>query len=464
MAAVHAADDAAEMLAAGLAEIRRANRVPASFPPEVLAAADEAVRHPLDERVDLTDLPFVTLDPASSTDLDQAFAIERSGSDVVLRYAIADVAWFVRPGDPIDVESWKRGLTFYLPDGKAALHPPAIAEGAASLLPDGPRPAVVFTVHVAEDGAVRLDRAEKAIVHSRAKLAYDAVTADQLPEGFDELARRIAAAELARGAGRVEFPEQEVHAVGDGRYTLSYRPRLASEDNNAAMSLATNMAVADALYAARTGLFRVMAEPDERRVRRLRHTARAMRIDWPAGMSLADLERGLDPASPTAAAFLLAVRRASGGASYAPYREGERPWHAAMAATYSHATAPLRRLADRYVVEAAVAVTAGREVPGPVAEAFERLPATMEAAETRSAQVDRGVVDLVEAVVLHGREGDTFDAIVTDVDDRGARIQVCDPAVVARVSAHRVVPGDDVRVRLVEANPAARQVRFERVS
>ncbi len=131
------------------------------------------------------------------------------------------------------------------------------------------------------------------------------------------------------------------------------------------MSLATNMAVADALYAARTGLFRVMAEPDERRVRRLRHTARAMKIDWPDGMSLADVERGLDPSSAPAAAFLLAVRRASGGASYAPFREGERPWHAAMAATYSHATAPLRRLADRYVVEAAVAVTAGREVAEP---------------------------------------------------------------------------------------------------
>ncbi len=100
MAAVHADATAAEMLAAGLADIRHANRVPASFPPAVLAAADEAVRRPLDERVDLTGLPFVTLDPASSTDLDQAFAIERSGSDVVLRYAIADVAWFVRPDDP----------------------------------------------------------------------------------------------------------------------------------------------------------------------------------------------------------------------------------------------------------------------------------------------------------------------------------------------------------------------------
>jgi VacB/RNase II family 3'-5' exoribonuclease len=464
MAGVNADDRSVAMLAEGFATIRRDNDVPEGFSPDVLDAAAQAARRPLDDRRDLTDLPFVTLDPANSTDLDQAFALEREGVDLLLHYAIADVAWFVRPDDPVDLESWRRGVTLYLPDGKAALHPPVLAEDVASLLPDGPRPAVVFTVRVAEDGTVRLDRAEKAVVHSRAKLAYDKVTTDQLPADFAEFARRVAAAEEARGAGRVEFPEQEVHALGDGRYTLSYRPRLASEDHNAAMSLATNMAVADALLAAGTGLFRVMAEPDERRVHRLRHTAKALGLDWPGSTSLAVFERGLTTTDPRAAAFLLALRRASGGASYAPYSPDVVPWHAAMAASYSHATAPLRRLGDRYVVEAAVAVASGQEVPAHVAEAFERLPQVMRDAESRANRIDRDVVDLVEAVVLHGREGEMFDAVVTDVDDRGARIQLCDPAVVARVGAHRVVPGDDLRVRLVSTDPVTRRLEFERVN
>jgi exoribonuclease R len=464
MAAVHADDRSVALLTEGLATIRRDNEVPDGFSPEVLEAAAESARRPWDDRRDLTHLPFVTLDPASSTDLDQAFALERDGSDLLLHYAIADVAWFVRPGDPVDLESWRRGVTLYLPDDKAALHPPVLSEDVASLLPAGPRPAVVFTVRVADEGAVRLDRAEKSIVHSRAKLAYDTVTAEQLPADFAELARRIAVAEDARGAGRVEFPEQEVHSAGDGRYTLSYRPRLASEDHNAAMSLATNMAVADALFAAGSGLFRVMAEPDERRLHRLRHTARALGLDWPPSQPLAVFERSLVTSDPRAAAFLLALRRASGGASYAPFTEGVVPWHAAMAATYSHATAPLRRLGDRYVVEAAVAVSSGREVPAFVAEAFERLPQVMRDAESRANRIDRDVVDLVEAVVLHGRDGEMFDAVVTDVDDRGARIQLRDPAVVARVGAHRVVPGDDLRVRLVSADPASRRLEFERVN
>ncbi|TGS08831.1 RNB domain-containing ribonuclease, partial [Mesorhizobium sp. M4B.F.Ca.ET.190.01.1.1] len=107
--------------------------------------------------------------PASSSDLDQAFSIETSGGDLLLHYAIADVTWFVDDGDAVDLEAWNRGQTLYLPDGKAGLYPPVLAEAAASLLPAGPRPAVVFAVRVAGDGAVKLDGAERAIIQSRAK-------------------------------------------------------------------------------------------------------------------------------------------------------------------------------------------------------------------------------------------------------------------------------------------------------
>ena len=187
-----------------------------------------------------------SLRTAASKDLDQAFSIERSGTDLLLHYAIADVGWFVDDGGIIDAEAWRRGTTLYLPDGKAGLYPPSLSEGAASLLPDGPRPAVVFTVRVAEDGAVRLDAAERAIILSRAKLAYDNVAAADLPPDFAELARRIENAETRRGAARVDPPEQEVEPLGDGRYALRFRPRYPAETRNASLSLATNMAIADA--------------------------------------------------------------------------------------------------------------------------------------------------------------------------------------------------------------------------
>ena len=456
--------DPQQLLSAGLAAIRAQFAVPESFPPDVLAAAELAARRAPADHADRTNMPFVTLDPASSTDLDQAFAIEPSGADLLLHYAIADVAWFVADGDPLDREAWRRGTTTYLPDGKAGLYPPVLAEGAASLLPDGPRPAVIFTVRVAPDGAVKLDSAERALIRSRAKLAYDTVRADQLPVGFDELASRIAAAEDQRGAARVDPPEQEVERGSDGRYVLQLRPQLASERHNAAMSLASNMAIADALLAAKTGLFRVMAAPDTRAVTRLRHTARAFELSWPAAMPLAEFERGLDPVQPRDAAFMLAVRRAGNGASYEGFEPGRLPWHAAMAATYAHGTAPLRRLADRYVVLAALAVANGRPVPAAVSEAFTLLPATMAKTAARESQIERAIIDLAETVLLSGREGEAFDAVVTDTGENGARIQLCDLPVVARTTAHGVQPGASIRIRLLAADTERRTLQFERIA
>lgn len=461
--------DPDQLLVDGLAAIRAQFQVPDSFPPQVLAAAESAAQSSPSEHADRTAMPFVTLDPASSTDLDQAFSIETAGADIILHYAIADVAWFVADGDALDNEAWQRGTTTYLPGGKAGLYPPVLSERAASLLPDGPRPAVVFTVRVGPDGAVKLDGAVRAIIQSRAKLAYDAVQDSDLPAGFSELYRRIAAAEERRGAARVDPPEQEVSADGlnpDGspHFTLSLRPQLASERHNAALSLATNMAVADALLAAETGLFRVMAAPDARAQARLRYTARAFKLDWAEEAPLDAFERSLDPANPRHAAFMLAVRRAGQGASYVAWHPGQLPWHAAMAATYAHATAPLRRLADRYVVRAALAVANGQPVPAAVSEAFARLPATMAKASARDSQIERAAIELAEAAILAGREGEIFRAVITDLSEQGARIQLCDLPIVARTTAHGVMPGAEIGVRLDAADPVRRLVTFSRVS
>lgn len=453
--------DPANSLSRGLAAIRTRFQVPEGFPPAVLAAAEAAARRAPTEHVDRTARHFVTLDPASATDLDQAFAIEPSGADLLLHYAIADVAWFVADGDPLDIEAWHRGTTLYLPDGRAGLYPSILSEGAASLLPDGPRPAVIFTVRVASDGTVRLDGAERAIIRSNAKLAYDSVRDADLPLGFAELTSRLQQAEAHRGAARVDPPEQEVAARENGGFELVFRPRLVSEERNAALSLAANMAIADLLSAHKTGLFRVMAEPDDAAVARLRQTAIAFGLNWPPMASLAQFEATLDGADPKQAAFMLAVRRAGQGASYQPFQPGIVPWHAAVAATYAHATAPLRRLADRYVIRATLAVANGQPVPAEVTEAFGKLPAVMARAGAIGGQIDRAVIDLAEAVMLQGKEGQIFAAVVTDADDHGARIQLRDLPIVARLAMPGAEPGDAIAVKLIGADPGRQRITFK---
>ncbi|MEI7548362.1 MAG: RNB domain-containing ribonuclease, partial [Actinomycetota bacterium] len=133
------------------------------------------------------------------------------------------------------------------------------------------------------------------------------------------------------------------------------------------------------------------------------------------------------------------------------------------AATYAHATAPLRRLADRYVVETVLAVANGSPVPDTVAEALTKLPETMAKADHVASAIERAVVDLAEAVMLHGHEGESFDAIVTDDDQDGTRIQLTTLAVKAKVQAHGVQPGDALRVKLAVADPVTRRVEFVRV-
>ncbi|MDX8529480.1 RNB domain-containing ribonuclease [Mesorhizobium sp. VK25A] len=453
--------DPSQALSTGLAKIRTEFHVPDGFPPEVATAAQAAARRVPGQHADRTAVPFVTLDPASSTDLDQAFSIEASGGDLLLHYAIADVAWFVEDGDAVDIEAWNRGETLYLPDGKAGLYPPLLAEAAASLLPDGPRPAVIFTIRVAGDGAVKLDGAERAIIQSRAKLAYDSVKASDVPAGFAELARRMAANEERRGASRVDPPEQEVDRQADGTFRLSFRPLLQSEQDNAALSLAANMAIADAMLAHKTGLFRVMSGPDASKVQRLRNAAQALGLSWPASASLRDYQRTLDPADPKQAALMLEIRRAGNGASYQPYQEGVVPWHEAMAATYAHATAPLRRLADRYVVRCALAIVNGQPVPQAVTDAFARLPKVMGRADARASQISHAAIDLAEAVMLKGHEGEIFKAAVTDIVDHGVRVQLADMPVVANVKASGLRQGDSLTLKLVSADPDQRSIVFE---
>src|SRR6476620_8162505 len=117
------------------AALRAELAVAGDFPSVVLADAERSAVDVQLPDEDATHIPFVTVDPAGSRDLDQALHIAREGDGFLVSYAIADVGSFVEPETSLDAETRRRGETLYFPDVRVPLHPPVLSEGAASLLP-----------------------------------------------------------------------------------------------------------------------------------------------------------------------------------------------------------------------------------------------------------------------------------------------------------------------------------------
>jgi exoribonuclease R len=167
--------DLGAALATRFEAIRREFEVPKAFPAEVVAEAESApARADLPQR-DETVVPFVTIDPPGSMDLDQAMCIERQGDGYRVRYAIADVPAFVTPGGPMDEEARRRGQTIYCPDKRVQLHPSQLSEGAASLLPGEVRPAFVWDIALAADGEGTDVSVYRAMVRSVRRYDYEQV-------------------------------------------------------------------------------------------------------------------------------------------------------------------------------------------------------------------------------------------------------------------------------------------------
>ena len=446
----------ADALREGFDQIRAEAGVPEAFPPDAQAEAEAAAGSADDSPDARVDRPFVTIDPPGARDLDQALHIERREDGHRVSYAIADVGAFVTPGGALDREAHARGLTVYAPDEKTPLHPPVLSEGAASLLPGEWRPAVLWTLDLDARGELTATHVARRVVRSVAQHTYEDVPSE-VAEVLREVGERRLVLERARGGVRLERAEQEVVREGDG-WTLHHRAPLETERHNEQISLLTGIAAAKLMLDAGVGILRTQPPPDEESLARLRLQAAGLGIEWPQATPYPEFARTLDPAVPAHAALIQEAGGVGKGAGYtafdgAPPEVGE---HFAIAAPYAHATAPLRRLQDRYVLACCLAACAGEPVPGDVRAALPALPAEMAAATKRTRTVERGVVDLVEAVLLQGREGERFAAVV--VDD--GVVQLREPAILAKLEGDAPEPGTAVTVSLVRADPEARKVAF----
>ncbi|MGK5684756.1 RNB domain-containing ribonuclease [Actinoplanes sp. URMC 104] len=457
------------------AALRRELDLPQEFPADALAEAEAAAAAPPPPAADRTDVPFVTIDPATSRDLDQAMHLSRlPGGGFRVLYAIADVASYVRPEGPLEAETWKRGQTVYLPDGRVPLHPPVLSEDAVSLFPDVDRSAVVWTIDLDADGATTSTALERARVRSRAKLDYESVQrqvdAGTAPEPLallPELGTLLAARAAGRGAVNLPLPEQEVEQTAGG-WRLVLRAPLPIEEHNAQISLLTGMAAAELMLRGGVGLLRTMPAPKPDAVAKLQAAAKSLGVLWPAGAEVGTVVASVDPSSPRGAAFLDQAADLLRGAAYTPFdgTPPEQTGHGGVGAPYAHVTAPLRRLADRYATEVCLAIAAGEPIPEWARAALPRLPKVMADSDRLAGAANRGAIDLAEAVLLQGRVGELFEAGVLDLDEPSKKrppagtVAIDEPAVRARCLGSLSL-GVRIRARLTVADPATRKVQFE---
>ena len=459
------------------------------FPSEAIIGAAEAASAEAwradGDREDLTGLPFVTIDPPGSRDLDQALFLEQADGGVRVHYAIADVAAFVERGGPIEAEAWRRGVTHYSPDRRDPLYPPSLSQGAASLLADQDRPAIVFDLQLDERGELTTTRVFRGIVRSRAQLTYHQAleqivgagerSAEHSFSGSLALLRVVGVLRLERERkrGGMSLPILDQHVERSAAHRLGYElvyetPNVA-ESWNAQLSLLAGHAAAVCMGVGGIGLLRTMPAPRDVDVERLRVAALALGFDWPEGVSYAAFLPAVNPTHPHLQVLVWQARRLMRGAGYFAFSEPleELPFHSAIALPYAHCTAPMRRLADRYVLELLVDFAQGRQPTAEAVGTLAKLPAVMEEVTRRSGRLERRVLDVAEAWQLRDQVGSIFHALVLDAREEEFEAQLEELPVRARVSSRgRPEPrlGQEVKVKLTAVALEEGRAEFERAA
>jgi ribonuclease R len=427
--------------------------LPRDFSPAALADAErhgtrvdaaEAAR-----RVDLRSLPLVTIDGEDARDFDDAVFAERVGEGFRLVVAIADVSHYVREGTALDTEARERGTSVYFPRRVVPMLPAALSDELCSLKPDVDRLCLVADMQVSEAGQLKGARFYPAVMRSHARLTYGTAFAalfEGRPEArakigplvekllpLVEVYRALYKARQRRGALDFDAPEP--------RFVLNDAEQIQAIElplrNDAHKLIEECMVLANVATASELGsrhrptLYRVHAEPDERKLEVLVTTLRALGVgvELPAEITTRDLQKiaprirdvALKPFIETL------VVRSMMQATYQPENIG----HFGLALKhYAHFTSPIRRYPDLVVHRTIKAMLAAND---PAGRAYDTSPLQvlgqhLTLCEKRADEADRYVESYLKCVYLRDRIGQTFDAVITSVVDFGCFVQIIEVA------------------------------------
>ena len=439
---------------------------------------------PVDERgvVDMTGLLWSSIDNPESTDLDQVEWSERLPGDAIrVLVGIADVDAYVPEGSPLDRRAAWNTTTLYGGVATFPMLPDALSSGETSLLPGVERLAIVTEIVVAKDGSTSGTRVHRARLVNHAKLTYEAVGAwlesgageiePRLAEQVrmqDEAAQRLRRHRIENGALELETIEARAVTKDGDVVALAVQHKNRARELIEDLMIAINGATARWLEELRfASLRRVVRTP--RRWDRIVDLARARGTELPAephAVALAEFLRAQRSADPAHFADLsLSVVKLLGAGEYAVADPESPEGHFGLAVDdYAHSTAPNRRYGDLVTQRLLKAGARGDRPPYTAAE-LRSVCARITDQEDHARKFERTMRKVAAASFLSSRIGDTFDAIVTGVAEKGTFVRLLDPPAEGRiVSGERGLDvGDQTRVRLVATEPRRGFIDFARV-
>ncbi|SDS05322.1 ribonuclease R [Bradyrhizobium canariense] len=489
-----------------------AHEIPQAFSPSALREAEAAKPAALAGREDWRDLPLVTIDPPDAKDHDDAVHAE-SDSDpnnkggYIVNVAIADVAFYVRPGAALDRDALTRGNSVYFPDRVVPMLPERISNDLCSLVPGEPRGALAVRMVIGNDGRKRSHGFHRILMRSAAKLNYAQAQAaiDGRPDDItgpllDPILKPLYAAyDLVKRARDerdpldLDIPERKILLKPDGTVDRVIVPeRLDAHRLIEEFMILANVAAAEMLEKKALPLiYRVHDEPTLEKVHNLQEFLKTLDIPFAKSGALRPslFNRVLEQVSGHDSEPLVneVVLRSQAQAEYSSENYGHFGLNLRR---YAHFTSPIRRYADLIVHRALIRALGLGEGALPETETVESLSeiaAQISVTERRAMKAERETADRLIAHFLADRIGATFQGRISGVTRAGLFVKLSDTGadglipirtlgteyfnydetrhalVGSRSGAmHRL--GDVVDVRLVEAAPVAGALRFELLS
>ncbi len=487
-----------------------AHGIPDEFPAAVLREAERLPALDVAGRVDLTQVPLVTIDPVDARDHDDAVHARpdpdpRNPGGVIVTVAIADVAAYVRPGTRLDREALLRGNSVYFPDRVVPMLPERISNDLCSLREGEKRPCLAVEMTFDAEGRKRRHAFARAIMRSAAKLSYQEAQSAIDGQGGEKAQPLLAgvleplwAAYRVLAAGRdarqpldLNIPERKIE-VKEGHVTrVTVPPRLEAHRLIEEFMIQANVAAAETLEEKRTPLvYRVHERPSKEKQLALADFLSTLDIKAPKSETLtsADFNRILERARDLPVNDLIneVVLRSQAQAVYDTANVGHFGLNLKR---YAHFTSPIRRYADLIVHRALIrALKMGSDglPPDQDRELGEHAKAISEA-ERRAMMAERETSDRLLAAFLSERVGAQFSARISGITRSGLFVRLKETGADGSIPASTIEGdywrhdeaaralvgdrtgrgfrlGDDADVKLVEAIPSAGALRFEMLS